>query len=322
MAEAVRKAGVKHMLLPQLPLLPGRAPGQGADRHGRARQDLPFPRPSISRNRATTRGAAGRRWYASGTKSGILLGIGSHIIDMSRFLAGRDRGVERPRAHLQHHAHVARRRSRERDRGRRKPGAGGVRQRRHGHARILGCGHRAPQPAHLGDQRLEGQHGLDLEDPNHLQVFIDGRRRRRCGASPMCRSPTPAIRCRPSTSRSATTRAGSTATSMRCTTSWTASPNDKPVAPYGATFEDGYRCQVIMEAIVRSSRTGAQDRPRVLTRMDRHGPAEHHVLEPTSWTRRLEELLRRRGAARRGPRSRPGQASTPWSARTARASPR
>jgi predicted dehydrogenase len=32
--------------------------------------------------------------------------------------------------------------------------------------------------------------------------------------------------------------------------------NDKPVAPYGATFEDGYRCQVIMDAIVRSSRAG------------------------------------------------------------------
>jgi predicted dehydrogenase len=31
---------------------------------------------------------------------------------------------------------------------------------------------------------------------------------------------------------------------------------DKPVAPYGATFEDGYRCQVIMDANLRSSRTG------------------------------------------------------------------
>jgi len=32
--------------------------------------------------------------------------------------------------------------------------------------------------------------------------------------------------------------------------------NDKPVAPYGATFEDGYRAQVIMDAVVRSSQTG------------------------------------------------------------------
>jgi predicted dehydrogenase len=32
--------------------------------------------------------------------------------------------------------------------------------------------------------------------------------------------------------------------------------HDKPVAPYGATFEDGYRVQVVMEAIKESSRTG------------------------------------------------------------------
>jgi predicted dehydrogenase len=32
--------------------------------------------------------------------------------------------------------------------------------------------------------------------------------------------------------------------------------NDKPVAPYGATFEDGCRIQAIMEAIGESSRTG------------------------------------------------------------------
>lgn len=32
--------------------------------------------------------------------------------------------------------------------------------------------------------------------------------------------------------------------------------NDKPVAPYGATFEDGYKCAVICDAILSSARTG------------------------------------------------------------------
>lgn len=32
--------------------------------------------------------------------------------------------------------------------------------------------------------------------------------------------------------------------------------NDLPVAPYGATFEDGYRVQVIMEKLKESSKTG------------------------------------------------------------------
>lgn len=32
--------------------------------------------------------------------------------------------------------------------------------------------------------------------------------------------------------------------------------NDKEVGPYGATFEDGYRCNVVMDAIVESVKTG------------------------------------------------------------------
>ncbi len=34
--------------------------------------------------------------------------------------------------------------------------------------------------------------------------------------------------------------------------------NDKPVAPYGATFEDGYRCAVVCDAIVESANTKRQ----------------------------------------------------------------
>jgi predicted dehydrogenase len=32
--------------------------------------------------------------------------------------------------------------------------------------------------------------------------------------------------------------------------------NNKSIAPYGATFEDGYRAAVICDAILESSRTG------------------------------------------------------------------
>ncbi|MEM2465423.1 MAG: Gfo/Idh/MocA family oxidoreductase [Candidatus Bathyarchaeia archaeon] len=32
--------------------------------------------------------------------------------------------------------------------------------------------------------------------------------------------------------------------------------NDKDVGPYGATFEDGYRCNVILDAIIESAKTG------------------------------------------------------------------
>jgi predicted dehydrogenase len=32
--------------------------------------------------------------------------------------------------------------------------------------------------------------------------------------------------------------------------------NDRPVEPYGATFEDGYRVQVVMDAVARSAESG------------------------------------------------------------------
>jgi predicted dehydrogenase len=38
--------------------------------------------------------------------------------------------------------------------------------------------------------------------------------------------------------------------------------NDKPVAPLGADFEDGFRTQVVMDAIVRSSESGRRVEPQ------------------------------------------------------------
>ena len=35
--------------------------------------------------------------------------------------------------------------------------------------------------------------------------------------------------------------------------------NDKPVAPYGATFEDGYKNAVVCDAILKSAETGRED---------------------------------------------------------------
>jgi predicted dehydrogenase len=40
----------------------------------------------------------------------------------------------------------------------------------------------------------------------------------------------------------------------------TAIREDADVAPHGATFEDGYRCAEICDAIVRASETGQRQR--------------------------------------------------------------
>ena len=57
----------------------------------------------------------------------------------------------------------------------------------------------------------------------------------------------------------ATSSAGATRSCTSCTTCCARSPTTRDVAPYGATFEDGYRAAEVCDAIVRSSETGARE---------------------------------------------------------------
>ena len=225
MVEAVLKAGVKHMCCFNYRFFPAVRLAKELIETGALGKIYHFRGRYLQEPGHDPAAPLEDAWYASGTKSGILLGIGSHIIDMSRFLLGEIvalSGLVR--------TYNPTRTSRAgvvetRHRGRRKPGAGGVRQRRHGHARIVGRGHRAPQSAHLGDQRRARAAWRGIwRIRTTCTSSSTARRRRRCAASPTCRSPIPATRCRRSTSRSDTTPGGSTATSTRCIISWTASP--------------------------------------------------------------------------------------------------
>jgi predicted dehydrogenase len=195
-------------------------------------------------------------WYASGTKSGILLGIGSHIIDMARFLMGEMAtvsGLVR--------TYNATRSSRD---GRLETvwadeanlalvefvsGATGTLE-----SSGVATGHRNQHTWEINGSR--GSLAWDLEDPNHLQVFIDGA---------------PLKSVRGFTNVSATDPGHPLQTQylpVGHNAGWEYGhlhalhhfldcvANDTAVAPFGATFEDGYRCQVIMEAIVASSQSG------------------------------------------------------------------
>ena len=195
-------------------------------------------------------------WYASGTRSGILLGIGSHIVDMARFLLGevvalsglvRTYNTERVSWAGQAETVTA-------DEGSLAlvefaSGATGTLE-----SSGVATGHRNQHTWEING--AQGSLAWDLEDPNHLQVFLD-------------RGPLPEVRgftgvsvtdpCHPL--RTVYLPVGHNAGweyghvhalnhFLECVA------QNKPVAPFGATFEDGYRCQVIMDAIVRSSRSG------------------------------------------------------------------
>ncbi len=198
-------------------------------------------------------------WYASGTKSGILLGIGSHIADMARFLlgdivalSGLVRTYNPTRVSGEGRAETV-----TADEGsvtlvEFASGATGTLE-----SSGVATGHRNQHAWEING--AQGSLAWDLEDPNHLQVFLE--------RGPL--APLPEVRGFTNVSvtdpdhplRTVYLPAGHNAGweyghlhalnhFLECVA------QGKPVAPFGATFEDGYRCQMIMDGIRRSSGSG------------------------------------------------------------------
>jgi predicted dehydrogenase len=256
MLEAVTKAGVKHMccfnyrFMPAVrlakELLERRAIGQVYHFRGRYLQE-PGHDPASPVEDV---------WYTSGTRSGILLGIGSHIIDMARFLLGEITSV----SGLVRTWNTSRSKS-----------TGGVEtvtadegnlalvQFASGAAGTLESSGVATGHKNQHTWEINGSKGSicwDLEDPNHLLVYSDD-------------APAPDIRGFASVSVTTDEHPLQTVyLPPGHNAGWEYGHvhalhhfvdcvvNDKQVAPYGATFEDGYRAQVIMDAVVRSSQAG------------------------------------------------------------------
>jgi len=195
-------------------------------------------------------------WYASGTKSGILLGIGSHIIDMARFLLGEITALS-GLVRTWNKSRVSQAGVVETvtaDEGNLAlvefaSGATGTLE-----SSGVATGHKNQHTWEINGSR--GSISWDLEDPNHLQVYADD------ASSPRVRGfasvsvttgdhPLQTIYLPPG--HNAGWEYGHVHALhhfVHCVV------NDEPVAPYGATFEDGYRAQVIMDAMMRSSHTG------------------------------------------------------------------
>jgi len=194
-------------------------------------------------------------WYASGTKSGILLGIGSHIIDMARFLLGEIvsvsglvrtynatrvsllGGVETVTADEGNLALVEFAR-----------GATGSLE-----SSGVATGRKNQQAWEINGS--QGSVSWDLEDPNHLQVYLDdaaleGARGFTSVSVTDPSHPLQTLYLPPGHN------AGWEYGHLHALYHFVdCVVNDRPVAPLGATFDDGYRVQVIMNAINQSSRS-------------------------------------------------------------------
>jgi predicted dehydrogenase len=195
-------------------------------------------------------------WYAAGTRSGVLLGIGCHIIDIARFLMGEMRAVTGMVRTFN--------RSRKNSSGKTETvmadevngalvefesGAVGT---------IESAGVSTGRKNQLSWE-INGSKGsltFDLEDLNHLHVCLDK---------------TSVKDVRGFTNISVTDFSHPLQSQILPpghNSGWEFGHvhalnhfidcivNHREVAPYGATFEDGYRIQVIMDAIVSSSKEG------------------------------------------------------------------
>ena len=195
-------------------------------------------------------------WYAAGTRSGVLLGIGSHIIDMARFLLGEMEAV----AGMVRTFNTSRKDSSGKTESVTADEVNGalVEFTSGAVGTIESAGVSTGRKNQLSWE-INGSKGslrFDLEDLNHLHVCLDK---------------TAVQDVRGFTNISVTDFSHPLQSMILPpghNTGWEYGhvhalnhfiecvAADRDVAPYGATFEDGYRIQVIMDAIVQSSSDG------------------------------------------------------------------
>jgi predicted dehydrogenase len=260
MVEAVERAGVKHMTCFNYRFIPAVRLARQLIEQGALGKIYHFRGCYLQEPGHDPNAPLEDCWYTTGTRSGILLGIGSHIIDMSRFLIGEIVSVT-GLVRTWNATRVSRNGAIEvvtADEGNL-----ALVEFANGTTGTLESSGVATGRKNQHTWEINGAKASlrwDLEDPNHLWIYSDETVPQAHGFASV-----------------SVTDAGHPLQTVYLPTGHNAGweyghvhalhhfvdcvVNGKPVAPYGATFEDGYRCQVIMDAILKSSRTGRRIEP-------------------------------------------------------------
>jgi predicted dehydrogenase len=255
MAAAVRKAGVKGMLCHNYRFLPAVRLARDLITRGDLGRIYQFRGRYLQEPGHDPAAAAEDCWYASGTKSGVLLGIGCHIIDMARFLLGEIAalsGLVRTYTPTRMHADGKAERVTADEANiaivEFASGATGTIE-----SSGVSTGRKNEQAWEINGSK--GSMSFDLEDPNHLHVYTDSSPAEIRGFSAVSVTdpshPLQTLYLPPG--HNAGWEYGHVHALhhfIDCVV------NEKPVSPFGATFEDGWRIQRIMEAITKSSASG------------------------------------------------------------------
>jgi len=202
-------------------------------------------------------------WYAAGTKSGVMLGIGSHIIDMARFLVGeissvfgvqnifnksrpnKDGKLENVEADESNAAIV------EFDNG----AVGTI------ETSCINAGRKNQHAWEIYGSK--GSMSWDLEDLNHLYVNLVNKPTREISGFTKVNVTDPVHPFSDMLWPPGHNMGWESGHVNEMLHFIDAVVNDKPVEPYGATFYDGYVVQVIMEAIKQSGLSGKKIKIRI-----------------------------------------------------------
>lgn len=258
MLEAARQAGVKTMCCHNYRFLPAVRLARELIEQGAVGKIYHFRGQYLQPYGHDPEEPIENAWYAAGTASGTLLGIGSHVIDMARFLVGEIRTL----SGLVKTFNTSRKRaSGKLEEVTADEGNIASVEFDNGAIGVLESSCVCPGRKNEFAWEINGSKGsiaFDLEDPNHLQVYdSQNPRAETLGfANVSVTSPGHPLQAAylPPGHNAGWEYGHLYALNhfLDCVA------NDRSVAPYGATFEDGYRVQVIMEAINESSRRGGR----------------------------------------------------------------
>jgi predicted dehydrogenase len=256
MLKAVKSAKVKHMCCHNYRFIPAVRLARQLIENGALGQIYQFRARYLQEPGHDPAEVTDNVWYASGTRSGVLLGIGSHIIDMARFLIGEIKAVSGLMKTFNTTRNTA---SGDNEDVKADEGNMALVEFENGTIGTLESSGVSTGRKNQHTWEVSGSKGsvaFDLEDLNHLHVYSSETPRKEImgfARVSVTESHHPLhAQILPQGHNAGWEYGHAHALShfIDCVA------NGKPVEPYGASFEDGYKVQVIMNAIHVSSQTG------------------------------------------------------------------
>ena len=256
MFEAAEKAGVKHMTCFNYRFIPAVRLAKNIIEQDRIGRIYQFRGRYLQQQGHNPDEILENVWYARSTGSGVMLGIGCHILDLARFLVSEIKAVSGLSKTF-----ITSRKTRS---GAEQPvdadesnvalvefenGAIGTIE-----SSCISTGHKNQNTWEITGSK--GSILFDLEDLNHLYVHLENEQREDVRGFTQISVTEPShpnaclILPRGHNAGWEYGHVHALTHFVNCVV------NDLPVAPAGATFEDGYRVQIIMETLKQSSKIG------------------------------------------------------------------